>query len=335
MRQTAVMSAPLSPDKTAIAASDALAQFAGDVRYYMMLEPRQLPSRYLYDPLGSALFDAICWLPWYGITRAEDRLLRDHAHEVFRRVPSVSTIVELGPGSGQKLRTLIDCGRPGPGHLDVHLVDVSHDALVRSALTLASIGGVRIVTHEQPYEAGLAAVAQQPADIGRTLVLFLGSNIGNFDPPAAHAFLRAIRAALAPGDALLLGVDLVKPERQLLLAYDDPLGVTAAFNRNLLVRINRELDGNFEISHYQHRAVWNEAACRVEIYLVADSPQHVTIPKAQIDFEMAAGEQIWTESSYKYQPQAFVHMFNAASFRVNAWWVDEADRFALFLLDAI
>jgi L-histidine Nalpha-methyltransferase len=329
------MTTPRPLRKTATAAAEALAQFASDVRYYMMLEPRQLPSRYLYDPLGSALFDAICWLPWYAITRAEERLLHAHAREVFRRVPSVTSIVELGPGSGQKLRMLVDDGRLGAGRLDLHLVDVSRDALARSALTLASIPGVRIVTHEQPYEAGLAAVAQQPSGTGRTLVLFLGSNIGNFDPPAAHALLRAIRAALAPGDALLLGVDLVKRERQLLLAYDDPLGVTAAFNRNLLVRINRELDGNFEIDLFSHRAAWNGAASRVEMYLVADSPQHVTISKAEAEFSMAAGEPIWTESSYKYQPDAVIEMLKGASLRVNAWWVDDPARFALFLLDAI
>jgi uncharacterized SAM-dependent methyltransferase len=121
----------------------------------------------------------------------------------------------------------------------------------------------------------------------------------------------------------------------LLLAYDDPLMVTAAFNRNLLVRINRELDGNFELSHFQHRAVWNEAASRVEMHLVADSAQHVRIARAQIDFETSAGEPIWTESSYKYQPDGIVEMLNDASFRLNAQWVDEAARFALFLLDAV
>ena len=160
---------------------------------------------------------------------------------MFRCIESVSTVVELGPGSGQKLRLLIESGESRPAHLDVHLVDVSHDALVRSTQTLASLDGVRVITHEQPYEAGLAALAAAQALSGRTLMLFLGSNIGNFDQPDAHAFLRAIRAALAPGDALLLGADLLKPARQLLLAYDDPLGVTAAFNRNLLVRINQEL----------------------------------------------------------------------------------------------
>ncbi len=329
------MNGPLSSHEIGFAHAEALAQFASDVRYYMMLEPRQLPSRYLYDPLGSALFDAICRLPWYAITRAEERLIRAYARDVFHRLPSLSTIVELGPGSGEKLRTLIDGGRPDTARLDVHLVDVSHDALVRSALTLASLGGVRIVGHEEPYEAGLAAVARRPAAPGRTLVLFLGSNIGNFDPPAAHAFLRAIRAALAPGDGVLLGVDLVKPERQLLLAYDDPLGVTAAFNRNLLVRINRELQGNFDVSRFRHRADWNEAESRVEMYLVTDSGQQVSIPKAQINFAMAAGEPIWTESSYKYRPDGVVQMLDAASLRVNTSWVDNAAQFALFLVDVV
>jgi L-histidine N-alpha-methyltransferase len=316
-------------------AADAIAQFASDVRYYMMLEPRQLPSRYLYDPLGSALFDAICWLPWYEITRAERRLLGAHAADVFRCVPSLSTIVELGPGSGQKLRMLIEGGDSHRLPVDVHLVDVSHDALTRSSQTLASLQGVRTITHEQTYEAGLEAVATRASHQGRTLVVFLGSNIGNFDPPAAHAFCRAIRAALAPGDALLLGADLVKPERQLLLAYDDPLGVTAAFNRNLLVRINRELAGNFAVEHFAHRAIWNPAAARVEMRLVADSTQHVRVGRAQIEFDMSADEPIWTESSYKYEPADIVQMLKDASFQLSVHWIDEEARFALFLLDAV
>jgi len=319
----------------ATSAANTIAQFASDVRYYMMLEPRQLPSRYLYDPLGSALFDAICWLPWYEITRAERRLLGAHAADVFRCVPSLSTIVELGPGSGQKLRMLIEGGDSHRLPLDVHLVDVSYDALTRSTQTLASLAGVRTITHEQTYEAGLEAVAARAPDHGRTLVVFLGSNIGNFDPPDAHAFCRAIRAALAPGDALLLGADLIKPERQLLLAYDDPLGVTAAFNRNLLVRINRELAGNFEIDHFAHRAIWNPAAARVEMRLVADSRQHVSIARAQIEFDMAADEPIWTESSYKYEAGDVERMLNAASFRLNTHWTDETAQFALFLVDAV
>jgi L-histidine Nalpha-methyltransferase len=328
------MSRSTSPHAAA-AAPDLLEQFASDVAYYLLLEPRQLPSRYLYDELGSALFDAICWLPWYEITRAEQRLLYAHARDVFLRLPAVATIVELGPGSGQKLRLLIERGGPAHSPLLVHLVDVSHDALVRSVQTLASLQGVRVVSHRQRYEAGLAEVAADPARAGRTLVLFLGSNIGNFDPPAAHAFLRTIRAALAPEDALLIGADLVKPARKLRLAYADPLGVTAAFNRNLLVRINRELGGTFALDHFAHRAIWNRAESRVEMHLVADSAQHVRIARAEISFEMSPGEPIWTESSYKYEPGDVERMLSAASFRLNTRWTDDAAQFALFLADAV
>ena len=316
-------------------AGEAAAQFASDVRYYMMLEPRQLPSRYLYDPLGSALFDAICHLPWYGITRAEQRLLRAYASDVFTRVQPLSTIVELGPGNGQKLHTLIENGESRPARLDVHLIDVSRDALARSAEKLAGLDGVRTIAHETRYESGLAAVAQRTRTAGRTLVLFLGSNLGNFDPPAADAFLRAIRAAMVQGDALLLGADLVKPERELLRAYDDPLGVTAAFNLNLLVRINRDLGGNFALDHFSHRAVWNAAASRVEMHLVAQAPDHVIIPAAAIEFDMSPGDPIWTESSYKYQPPGIVDTLKAASFRLNTNWTDDDSKFALFLFEAI
>jgi hypothetical protein len=211
------------------------AQFAVDVHYYLLQSPRQLPSRYFYDELGSALFEAICRLPWYRITRAESRLLAAHGSEVFRRVGSASTIVELGSGSGEKLRLLIEAGGPHRTELDVHLVDVSASALESSARMLGSLDDVGVTTHQATYEAGLAEVARQTPAGADSLVLFLGSNIGNFDPPGAEEFLRGIRANLAAGDALLLGADLVKPESDLLLAYDDPLGVTAAFNRNLLV----------------------------------------------------------------------------------------------------
>ena len=209
--------------------------FAGDVEYYLTLEPRQLPSRYLYDPLGSALFDAICELPWYRITRAELGLLDTHARAILAHTAppaGLSRIVELGPGNGTKLLTLVEAGRRGPaeaGHyvpLHLHLIDVSAKALDQASDALAGLDEVEIVKHRATYESGLREVAQTGE---RTLVLFLGSNIGNFDRPGADAFLRSIRAALDPGDDLLVGADLVKPECELLLAYDDPLGVTVKF----------------------------------------------------------------------------------------------------------
>ena len=169
---------------------------------------------------------------------------------------------------------------------------------------------------------------------GRTLTLFLGSNIGNFDPPGADAFLLIIRASLESGDALLIGTDLVKPEADLLLAYDDPLGVTAAFNRNLLVRINRELGADFDLSAFQHRALWNAAQSRVEMHLVAVRRQQVRIPAAFLDLTLAPGEAIWTESSYKYKPDGVVRILERAGFKLVDQWIHEENGFALTLVTA-
>jgi len=315
-------------------ASDAMAveQFAADVRYYLSQSPPQLPSHYFYDALGSALFEAICHLPWYGITRAESRLLAAHGDEVFRRLDSLSTVVELGPGSGLKMRLLLDAAGPKPRPLTVHLVDVSQSALEIAAHTVGSGGDVRVTTHRATYDAGLREAAVQAG--GRTLVAFLGSNIGNFDPPGAAAFLHNVRVALSPGDGLLLGVDLVKPEPALRLAYDDPLGVTAAFNRNLLVRINRELGGDFDLDQYEHRAVWDADRSRVEMHLVARSAQHVHIPRADVDLRLAPGDPIWTESSYKYRTGDVAALLQACGFRLSAQWIDRQDGFALTLAEA-
>jgi L-histidine Nalpha-methyltransferase len=317
-------------------ASDILpvAQFAADVQYYLVQQPRQLPSRYFYDELGSALFEAICRLPWYGITRAESRLISAHGRDVFRRLGPLSTIVELGSGSGDKLRMLVEAAGPRPQPLNVHLVDVSQSALEISARMLASLDDLRVIVHQTTYEAGLNEVARETAG-ERTLVLFLGSNIGNFDPPGAEEFLRQIRATLAAGDALLLGADLIKSERDLMLGYDDPLGVTAAFNRNLLVRINRELGGNFAVDQFAHRAVWNESESRVEMYLVARASQRVRVRLAELDFEMVQGESIWTESSYKYEPRGVVDVLAHAGFRLVAQWIDWQDAFALTCVEAV
>jgi L-histidine N-alpha-methyltransferase len=167
------------------------------------------------------------------------------------------------------------------------------------------------------------------------LVLLLGSNIGNFDTPAADEFLREIRAALAPGDFLLLGADLVKPERDLLLAYDDPLGVTAAFNRNLLVRINRELGGTFDVDAFAHRAIWNPAVQRIEMHLESLANQTVAIPSAGITVDFARGERIWTESSYKYDKGQIQAMGERAGFGIAEQWIDGDARFALTLFSAL
>jgi L-histidine N-alpha-methyltransferase len=305
--------------------------FADDLGYYLRLDPKQLPSRYFYDPLGSALFEAICHLPWYSITRAERRLLAAHAAEILQRLSPLPTIVELGPGSGEKMSMLVRAAK-STASLTVHLVDVSSSALDLATRTL-SVHDVKVERHQASYEAGLEALSRQQR--GRTLVLFLGSNIGNFDPPGAAEFLRTIRGALRPADALLIGADLLKPERDLLLAYDDPLGVTAAFNRNLLVRANRELDADFDIAAFEHRALWNAAESRVEMHLVSTRSQRVRIEASRLDLTLEDGETIWTESSYKYRAEEIVAMLGHAGFREIDQWIDAPGAFALTLVAAV
>ena len=306
--------------------------FPEDVRHSLQLTPRQLPSRYLYDPLGSALFDAICELPWYGITRAESRLLATHRSEIFAHLPGLTRIVELGPGDGRKLLTLVE---GVPARVDAHLIDVSAGALARAAHTLSDAPHVTVITHEASFEDGLDAVAHLPPDEGRLLALFLGSNIGNFDPPASTTLLRRVRASLGHDGALLIGADLVKPEEDLLLAYDDPLGVSAAFNLNLLLRINRDLQGDFDLRGFGHRAVWNAACSRMEMYVVSTCAQRVRIDAINLDIELAEGEAIWTESAYKYSPEGWMHQLADAGFEPLAQWLDREDAFALTLAHPI
>ena len=331
----------MRPSAASDSAADraAIQTFAGDVEYYLTLSPRQLPSRYLYDALGTALFEAICELPWYRITRAERSLLGSCGREILAHVNPIGTFIELGPGSGEKLAALVDAGavQLHGARLTAHLIDVSATALDLASRTLGALDAnqsIEIVTHEATYEAGLVQAAAQRRSAGRTLALFLGSNIGNFDPPGADAFLLHIRAALAIGDFLLLGTDLVKPEAELLLAYDDPLGVTAAFNRNLLVRINRELGADFDLASFRHRVLWNDAESRVEMHLATTRRQQVRIPAAFLDVTLATGEAIWTESSYKYKPDAVVQILERAGFRLVDQWIHEEDGFALTLVAA-
>jgi L-histidine N-alpha-methyltransferase len=313
------------------APAEAVAAFAADVRYYLMQEPRQLPSRYLYDQLGSALFDAICRLPWYPLTEGEMRLIAMQGADILTKVGSLARIVELGSGNGEKLAALV---RTAPSHQrvwDLHLIDISRAALTTASQTLSVFDRVRVIAHEANYENGLEQFARDISGPGRTLAMFLGSNIGNYDPPGAAALLRAVHDALRPGDAFLIGVDLVKPEPVLLQAYDDPLGVTAAFNRNLLVRINRDLEGDFDLDGFRHRAVWNAEASRIEMHLVSTRAQRVRIPRADLDVEFKEGEHIWTESSYKYRPEQVAAQLEAAGFRCGPRWIDELSRFSLSL----
>jgi L-histidine Nalpha-methyltransferase len=329
-------------DSPAVNFQSEVSAFAADVARDLALEPKQLQSKYLYDPLGSSLFEAICRLPWYRITRAERRLLSRHAPDVIDELGGrdVPLIVELGCGSGEKLviiaEALHNVGRTGR----VHLIDISSQALEQSERTLGRFRHFSVVGHRQTYEVGLRQAAAMRAledEAGHSpmLVLLLGSNIGNFDTPAAHDFLREIRGALSDGDLLLLGADLVKREHDLLLAYDDPLGVTAAFNKNLLARINRELGGTFDIGAFGHRAIWNASEQRIEMHLESARKQAVRIEAAATTVPFARAERIWTESSYKYDPVQVQAMGALAGFSTTRQWIDEDARFALTLFGAV
>jgi L-histidine N-alpha-methyltransferase len=309
------------------------AAFAADVARDLRLDPKQLQSKYLYDPLGSSLFDAICRLPWYHITRAETRLLDAHAASVVAPIVgrTGSTVVELGCGNGEKIVQLAEALLAAGGSARVHLIDISSQALEHTQERLGRLQHVSVVGHQSTYEDGLRRAVKAREGDGPMLVLFLGSNIGNFDAPEALAFLRRIRATLGPGDLLLLGADLVKPEADLLLAYDDPLGVTAAFNRNLLVRINNELGGDFDLDAFAHVAVWNADEQRIEMHLESLRTQTVRIPAADLTVSFASGERIWTESSYKYTPEQIDEMGRVSGFTRRERWIDPRARFALTL----
>jgi dimethylhistidine N-methyltransferase len=310
-------------------------EFAADVARDLRATPKQLQSKYLYDALGSSLFDAICQLPWYRITRSESALLARHADDIVTALGAhEGTIVELGCGNGEKLMVLAESLAERGGSARVHLIDISSQALEQTEQRLTKLEHVSVVGHWSTYEEGLRTAAAARQRGSTMLVLLLGSNIGNFDPPASARFLARIRAALAPGDLLLLGADLVKPEHDLLLAYDDPLGVTAAFNKNLLVRVNRELCGDFDLDAFAHRAVWNRDASRIEMHLVSLADQTARIGRAASTVSFTRGEHIWTESSYKYEPTDVLAMAADAGFATEHQWIDDDARFALTLLAA-
>ena len=303
------------------------ATFASDVAEGFGRRPRQIPSQYLYDELGSSLFEAICRLPWYRITRAESSLLVRHAREIVGPLEQPVSLAELGCGGGEKIALLVSAA--GQRFQLIQLVDISSAALDMARYRLQAIGMRGVLTHHATYEQGLGRVAQHRTRDGSLVVLFLGSNIGNFAPPVARDLLRRIRRSLRGGDALLLGTDLVKPERELLLAYDDPLHVTAAFDRNLLRRINDELGGDFDLDTFDHRAIWNSVERRVEMHLVSTRAQRVSIAAASIEVAFGEGESIWTESSYKYEPEQVLEVGHAAGFGAGEQWIDEAAQCAL------
>ena len=311
-----------------------VSEFAADVRE-SLTKPgqRELPSKYLYDEVGSALFEAICVLPEYGLTRADARLLEKHSREIVARVPSPVQVAELGSGSGKKTRWILEAlARRQKTYY--YPIEISPHALAACEKELAQIDFVSVVGYEQPYLQGLRSVAESRDEDGHLLVLFLGSTIGNFDRDAGEMFLREMRDTLRPDDALLLGTDLEKAVELQLLAYDDPAGVTAAFNLNLLARINRELGADFDLSCFRHEARWNYADRRIEMHLLSTCRQSVRIPAANLRMALDENETIWTESSHKYKAEEIPEMAERTGFRCEAQWIDEEWPFAQNLLVA-
>jgi len=294
---------------------------------------RELPSKYLYDEVGSALFETICVLPEYGLTRADARLLQEHAVEIVERLPLPVQVAELGSGSGKKTRWILEAlSRMQKTYY--YPIEISSSALAACEKELGQIDLVSVVGYEQTYLEGLRSVTKRYEEGEHLLVLFLGSTIGNFDRGAADAFLSEVRGILRDGDALLLGTDLEKDIATQILAYDDPAGVTAAFNMNLLARINRELGGNFNLGQFRHQARWNEDEHRIEMHLRSLARQSVTIAAANLRVMFDEGETIWTESSHKYRPEGVVAMAQRTGFRVDGQWIDREWPFAQNLLIA-
>ena len=286
---------------------------------------KELPSKYFYDAVGSHLYEVITELPEYGLTRAESRILKTHAREIVMRLPAAVVVAELGSGSGRKTRWVLEAlSRRQP--TAYYPIEISPRALAMVEREVGGIESLSVVGVEREYLDGLREVAARRSPGQHLLVLFLGSTIGNFERPMAARFLRDLRHIMAPGDALLLGTDLVKPVPTMIAAYDDPLGVTAAFNLNLLARINRELGANFNLGKFQHVARFNTETSSIEMHLKSKRPQDVTVDGIVVRF--AEEETIWTESSHKYCLGEVREMAAAGGFCCEAQWTDAEGAFS-------
>ncbi len=302
-------------------------EFEEDVRRGLTKSgQKELFSKYLYDEVGSALFDTITVLPEYGLTRADARLLRRHSAELASRIARPAVVIELGSGSGIKTRWVVSAFT-AKQPITYCPIDISVSALDRCRRELGQIDSVDIVPIAESYIVGLEqAVRLRPRGTS-LLVLFLGSTIGNFEPDRAEEFLRDVRRLLIPGDVFYVSTDLEKEVERMILAYDDPAGVTAAFNRNLLARINRELNGTFVLSRFRHEARYNTQEHRIEMHLRSLIDQTATIGRG-INIRLKCGETIWTESSYKFKAADLVELAGRTGFECEAQHIDEEWPFA-------
>ena len=314
-------------------APDLRAALAEDVRAGLGATPKRLSCRFFYDETGSRLFEEICAQPEYYLTRVETSLLESMAGQLVDAFDTRPDVVELGSGSAVKTRILLAAFLEAHGALTWCPIDISRHALTQSARgLLADFRGLEVRGIAAEY---LDALATLGTDERRPrLVLWLGSSIGNFHRGDAAQFLAHVRASLGPEDLLLVGVDLRKDRRVLEAAYDDAAGVTARFNKNLLVRVNAELGGTFDLDAFRHRARYDEEAGRIEMYLDSLREQEVRIARLGWTVGFAAGEAVHTENSYKYSQAELVELAARAGLRRERAWTDAGGRFALQLLRA-
>ncbi len=353
-------SAPQRFRLIATSSSNRLAAFARDVRQGLTCLPKHLACCYFYDGEGSMLFEEICQLPEYYLTRAEREILEARAGEIAAQLPAGVTLVELGGGSAVKTRLLIeallrrhdvvarshDVVARSPDHatgchgretvpqqwtLRYVPIDICSAMLEKSALKLVEdYAGLEVLAVAAEYREGLRHLQ---AETGQSkLILWLGSNVGNYHRPEAADFLRQVRQTMTAGDTLLIGIDLRKDRAVLERAYDDTQGVTADFNLNLLARINRELGGHFDLDAFRHRAIYDEEHGRIEMYLVSRRAQQVRIDSLSLEISLQAGEAIHTENSYKYSSAEIEALASAAGLRITAQWLDSQERFSVNLM---
>lgn len=307
--------------------ADDLSRLAEEVRNGLSRSPKELPSRYFYDAVGSDLFDAITALPEYYLTRAETEILARHANELIDRTKP-EFMVELGAGSCTKTRILLDAALQSGELRGFIPFDISRDSLGRVNKDLvAAYPGLMVL----PLVGDFVSQLEMIPRLGRQLLMFLGSTVGNFAPDDCRRFFKRVRSLLEPGDAFLVGFDLVKDEAELRAAYNDDQGVTARFNLNLLARLNRELQADFDLQAYRHVAIYNRRLRQIEMYLESRNSQVVTIPAAGVRAAFAPGERMRTEISRKFTRRQVASLFARAGMRMTGWYTDSRHRFAVGL----
>lgn len=310
-----------------LAAESAATALRRDVYDGLTQTPKSLPPKWFYDSVGSDLFDQITRLPEYYPTRTEAQILAARAADIAA-ASGADTLVELGSGTSEKTRILLDAMRDG-GSLGRFIpFDVDAGVLEAAGAAIgAEYPGVGIDAVCGDFEEHLAKIPTG----GRRLIIFLGSTIGNLTPEPRAEFLAALAQTLAPGDALLLGTDLVKDTERLVRAYDDAAGVTARFNLNVLSVVNRELDADFDLAAFEHVARWNADEERIEMWLRAGAAQRVRVGALDLTVDFAAGEEMLTEVSSKFRPDGVADELAAAGLRRTHWWTDPAGDFGLSL----